>query len=218
MLHLVNLCAARFGCLAYTAGDEELLDDTSETQPCQDREFADRVTLTAGALRRMAGSLLIMYRHLHLLSICSKAPRQGYNPPITKYHYEASNDAFHMLCMHFSLPVAARLNYRHDFPGMYNHVSQVVYFHNSQFARTPRHPFADVRNAGAVHILPAVQELFPEIPLRFEEDRLDPTKKDQGWYWLLLAGRVYLVTPEPKVLHSDNVGDMLKVYIDATKT
>jgi hypothetical protein len=27
--------------------------------------------------------------------------------------------------MHIALPVAARLNYRHDFPGMYNHVSQV---------------------------------------------------------------------------------------------
>jgi hypothetical protein len=26
---------------------------------------------------------------------------------------------------------------------------------------------------------------------------------------------VYLVTPEPKVLHSDSIADLLKVYIDA---
>jgi hypothetical protein len=216
VLHLVNLCAARFGYLAYLAADEALLDDVSETQPCRDREFADKITLTAGALRRMVGSLHIMYRHLHLLSMCSKVPPQHYQAGISKYHYEASNDAFHLLCMHISLPVAARLNYRHDFPGMYNHVSQVVYFHNSQYARIARHPLADIANAPPVHVLPAVQELFPEIPLRFEEDKIDPTKS-QGWYWLMLAGRIYLVTPEPKVLHSERISDMLKVYIDANK-
>jgi hypothetical protein len=217
VLHLVNLCAARFGKLAYLAGDQDILDDVSETQPCRDREYADKITLTAAALRRMVGSLHIMYRHLHLLAMCSKVPRHNYNAGISKYHYEASTDAFNLLCMHISLPVAARLNYRHDFPGMYNHVSQVVYFHNSQYTRIPRHPLEDIKNAPPVHVLPAIQELYPEIPLRFEEDGIDPTRP-QGWYWLLLAGRIYLVTPEPKVLHSDNVSDMLKVYIDSTKT
>jgi hypothetical protein len=216
VLDLVNQCAARFGKLAYTAADADLFDDVTETQPCQQREFADKITLTAAALRRMVGSLQIMYRHLHLLAMCSRVPRQNYHAGISKYHYEASNDAFNLLCMHMTLPVAARLNYRHDFPGMYNHVSQVVYFHNSQYTRIPRHPMEDIRNAPPVHILPAIQEIYPEIPLRFEEDGIDPTK-NQGWYWLLLAGRIYLVTPEPKVLHSDNVSDMLKVYIDATK-
>jgi hypothetical protein len=72
----------------------------------------------------------------------------------------------------------------------------------------------DMKNAGAVHVLPAIQELFPEIPLKFEEDMFDPTKTGQGWFWLLLAGRVYLVTPEPKVLYSEDVTDLLKVYID----
>jgi hypothetical protein len=131
VLHLVNLCAARFGELAYTAAGEDIMDDTSETQPCRELEegLGRRLSLTAGAMRRMAGSLLIMYRHLHLLSICSKVPKQGeFKAPVTKYHYEASHDAFNLLCMHIALPVAARLNYRHDFPGMYNHVSQVHAF------------------------------------------------------------------------------------------
>jgi hypothetical protein len=34
---------------------------------------------------------------------------------------------------------------------------------------------------------------------------------------LLLAGRVYLVSPEPRVLYSDNVSDLLKVYVDSIK-
>ena len=125
VMHLVNQCAARFGVLAYTAAGEDVMDDPSETQPCIDREHGDKIMLTKGALRRMVGSLLIMYRHLHLLASCSKVPCQNYQAGISKYHYEASNDAFNLLCMHISLPVAARLNYRHDFPGMYNHVSQV---------------------------------------------------------------------------------------------
>lgn len=126
VLHLVNLCAARFGKLAFLAGGQDVLDDASETQPCRDREYADRITLTAAALRRMVGSFLVMYRHLHLLAMCSKVPPQHYHAGISKYSYEASNDSFNLLCMHMTLPVAARLNYRHDFPGMYNHVSQVL--------------------------------------------------------------------------------------------
>jgi hypothetical protein len=217
VLHLVNLCAARFGALAYMAAGEEILDDPSETQPSTDRTHtAGMMMLTSGALRRMAGSLLIMYRHLHLLAVCVKVQPQNYEPGISKYHYEASNDAFNLLCMHISLPVAARLNYRHDFPGMYNHVSQVVYFHNSQYIRTARHPLQDLKNASAIHVLPAIQELFPEIPLKFEEEKFDPSKGAEGWYWLLLAGRIYLVTPEPRVLFSENVADLLKVYIDST--
>lgn len=94
---------------------------------------------------------------------------------------------------------------------MYNHVSQVVYFHDSQYSRTARHPLEDIENAPAGHVLPAIQQLFPSIPVRFEEDRFDPTK-GEGWYWLILAGRVYLVSPEPAVLHAENVLYLLHYY------
>lgn len=217
VMHLINQCACRFGALACMSAADDIMDDPSETQPSSDRAQRDMMTLTPGALRRMVGSLLIMYRHLHLLSVCAKVPpAPGFDPGLSKYHYEASNDAFNLLCMHISLPVAARLNYRHDFPGMYNHVSQVVYFHNSQYTRCVRQPIADMKTASPVHVLPAIQELYPEIELKFEEDMFDPTKPGKGWFWLLLAGRVYLVTPESAVLHSENVCDLLNVYVERT--
>lgn len=219
VMHLVNQCACRFGAIACMSAGVDIMDDPSETQPSNDRAQKDMMTLTPGALRRMAGSLLIMYRHLHLLSVCTKAPpAPGFDPGLSKYHYEASNDAFNLLCMHISLPVAARLNYRHDFPGMYNHVSQVVYFHNSQYTRCVRQPINEMQNASPVHVLPAIQELYPEIELKFEEDMFDPTKPGKAWFWLLLAGRVYLVTPEPAILHSENICDLLKTYVDKTST
>jgi hypothetical protein len=222
VMHLVNECACRFGALACTAAKEDLMDDPCETQPAHAAGARGvggptMLTLTPGALRRMAGSLLIMYRHLHLLSVCVSVPsQQNYDPGLSKYHYEASQDEFNLLCMHISIPVAARLNYRHDFPGMYNHVSQVVYFHNSQYVREKRHAIEGMQKAPAAHVLPAVQELYPEIKLRYEEDRFDPTVPGKEWYWLLLAGRVYLVTPEPQVLYSDNVCDLLKVFVEKT--
>ena len=92
---------------------------------------------------------------------------------------------------------------------------QVVYFHNNQYARVTRHPLSEIRTAPPVHLLPAIQELYAEIPLKLEEDLMDPTKS-QGWYWLLLSGRIYLVTPEPSVLYNENISDLLKVYIDRT--
>jgi len=217
VLSLVNQCAARFGELSRLATTDTILDDPSETQPCKVREHADKVVLTPAAMRRCLGSILIMFRHLFLLDKSSKIPAQGYQACISKYNYEASMDNFHILCMHISIPVGGRLTYRHDFPGMYNHISQVVYFHNSQYTRTARHPLGDIKDAPAVHILPAIQELYPEIPLRFEEDHFDPTKS-QGWYWLLIAGRIYLVTPQPSIWYSDNISDLLKKYIDTTNT
>jgi hypothetical protein len=216
VMHLINQCACRFGALMCTSAGEDIMDDPSETQPSTDRTHKDMMSLTPGALRRMVGSLLIMYRHLHLLSVCVKVPKQNFDAGLSKYHYEASNDAFNLLCMHLALPVAARLNYRHDFPGMYNHVSQVVYFHNSQYTRCVRKPIEEIQTAPAAHVLPAIQELYPEIKLRYEEDQFDPTKQGNGWYWLLLAGRVYLVTPEPRVLFSENVCDLLQVYVEST--
>lgn len=216
VMHLINQCACRFGALMCTSAGESIMDDPSETQPSTDRSHKDMMSLTPGALRRMVGSLLIMYRHLHLLSVSVKVPSHNFEAGLSKYHYEASNDAFNLLCMHIDLPVAARLNYRHDFPGMYNHVSQVVYFHNSQYARCQRKPIEEIQTAPAAHVLPAIQELYPEIKLRFEEDHFDPTVGGKEWYWLLLAGRVYLVTPEPSVLYSENVCDLLKVFVEKT--
>lgn len=211
VLSLIDSCACRFGRLCTLVDDGTILDDTAETEPCQDIDFVGMHVLTTSSLRRMVGSLLILYRHLHLLAVCDKLPAKVVPTNITKYHYEASMDEFHLLCMHISLPVAARLNYRHDFKDMYNHVSQVVYFHNSQYKQQPRRELKDFSSSPPVHVLPAIRQLYPRMPIKYEEDHFNPNSS-QGWYWLLLAGRVYLVTPDPRVLYSDNILGLLDYY------
>jgi hypothetical protein len=205
---LVEECTARFGALLGRGFPAEVLDDVSDTEPAGKHERQ----LTVGAMRRMVGTLLMLYRHLHLLAVCETLPVGPRDCGLNKHHHEASMDDFFAWHMHFQLPVAAKLNYKHDFPGLYNHVTQVVYFHNSSYERAPR----DLAR-GPIHLLPSLRQVHPEVPVRFEEDHFDPTSS-QGWYWLVVAGRVYLVSPEPKVLYSEDATAMLGYYLDHKKT
>lgn len=206
---LLEQCAARFGTLAGGAFSESVLDDMSDAEP---RREDGLLVLTMSAVRRALGALLVMYRHLYLLAVCEDLPREDRDVGVNKFHQEASMQDFNTWYMHFQLPVAAKLVYRHDFPGMYNHVSQPVYFHNPEFSRIKRLSCADAP-VPAIHLLPSIHQLYPDIPVRFEEECLNPTESS-GWYWLIVAGRIYLVTPEPKVLYSEDATAMLGYYLD----
>ena len=207
---LVDACAERFGCLCERAWDVSVLDDPSDTQP-PDKGGDGRV-LTPSALRRITGTLAILYRHLHLLAV-SQPPRKELDAAIEvcSHHHEASTADFYLWWMHFQLPAAAKINYQHDFPGMYNHVTQPVYFHNPGFERVPRRALEDP-DQPAIHMLPSLCQLHPELPVRFEEDSFDPTR-DAGWYWLLVSGRVYLVGAGPRVYYSPDARAMLAEYL-----
>jgi hypothetical protein len=213
---LVDGCAERFGALCSRAWPSEVLNDPMDTESPPGQGGGPLRVLTPGALRRGVGTLLILYRHLHLLA-ASRPPRaeEAQVPEVRLHHYEASMSDYYLWYMHFQLPLAAKLNYKHDFPGMYNHVTQPVYFHNPGFERLARLPMAD-RAAPAIHVLPSLCQLFPELPVRFEEDAFDPTR-DAGWYWVIVSGRVYLVGSGPRVFYSTDARAMLREYVLATK-
>ena len=153
VLGLVESCARRLGQICMGAWTSECLNDPCDTRPSEQ----DLLELTHSALRRMLNSLLMLYRHIFL---CLKAlpppPRNCQNQGehgITKFHWEASSDDYNVLCMHMALPVGARLNYRHDFPGMYSNVSQAVYYHNPDYRRPPRVPWdSDLALAPALQV------------------------------------------------------------------
>jgi len=205
---LLEQCAGRFGALAWGVWDDKVMDDVSDAEP---RKEDGLLVMTRSAIRRGLGALLVLYRHLYLVAVSQVLEEEQAEIEVNKFHHEASMQDFHNWYMHFQLPVAAKLIYRHDFPGMYNHVSQPVYFHNPEFTRVQRALWSD-EDAPAVHMLPSLCQLYPEVPVRFEEECLNPTKSD-GWYWLIVAGRVYLVSPEPKVLYSKNAKLMLTYYL-----
>ena len=218
VLHLIDQCVARFGQLCASWFDEGTLDDPGSVELMPGHEGGLRVT--RACIRRTVCTFLILYRHLHLLSVCETVPARWCDPNITKYHLEASNDDFNLLCMHLTLPVAAKLNYKHDFPGMFNHVSQVVFFHNSEFQRIPRAALEDFSTASVEHVLPALMQLYPAIGVRYEEDCIDLSEphgapgcdRPGEWFWLVVAGRIYLIDPSRKVWYSSDVTSLLQVY------
>jgi hypothetical protein len=57
-----------------------------------------------------------------------------------------------------------RLVYRTNFAGMYNHVSQVVYFHYPRFSRKPHYELRKIPQA-ALHMLPLITQLLPDVPV-----------------------------------------------------
>ena len=221
VLQLIDQCVGRFGQLCLSVYDEVTLDDLGSVEAASGHsEGVGRLKVTLACIRRTVCTFLILYRHLFLLSVCETVPARWCDPGITKYHVEASNDEFNLVCMHLTLPVAAKLNYKHDFPGMFNHVSQVVFFHNSEYQRIPRASLETFSTASVEHVLPALMQLYPSIRVQYEEDYVDLSlaaqfNKGNEWFWMIVPGRVYLVDPERKVWYSSDVTSLLGVYLSA---
>jgi len=217
VISLLDQCAARFGQLCLRAYDASTLDDLSSTEPYPEGE-PGLMKVTLACVRRTVSAFMIFYRHLHLLAVCKSLPDEWVDHKITKYHMEASGDDFNMLCMHVNLPVGAKLCYKHDFPGMYNHVSQVAFFHNSEYQRTPRAALDALEKASVEQVLPALLQIYPGIGVKYEEDAMDltqPSQKEDDWFWLVLPRRVYLVDPSRSVWYSTSLTRLLKVYVDS---
>lgn len=210
---LVDGCFARLGALVLRPGTPATHDDVRSTEeaPC------GGVRITKPALRRMLGAFLVLYRHLDVNTRAVSVPPQPFDCGIKKHHVEASTDDFNLLCMFIQLPAAARLTYKLDFPGMYNHISQVVYFHNPQYERSPRVPLKDIPDAEPAQALPAIMQLHPEIHLHYEDDHIDLSSPVKKWLWWVVSGRVYLVAPDATVYHSDNVTALMAVYARADR-
>ena len=205
---LVDGCFARLGALARQPGTAESLNDVRSTEDAP----AGGVRITRPALRRMLSSFLVLYRHIDAHRRAVRVPAEPFDCGLKKHHMEASTDDFHLLCMFLQLPAAARLTYKLDFPGMYNHISQVVYFHNAQYERSPRIPLAQTAEGDPAQVLPAIMQLHPDIPLHHEEDDIDLSARTGKWLWWVVSGRVYLVGPDAAMYHSDNVTALLGVY------
>lgn len=212
VVSLLDQCFSRFGTLCLAAAGEEVMDDLGSVEP----HTGGFLKLTRACIRRTVCTFMVFYRHLHLLAVARQVPNTYCDCGISKYHMEASGDDFNLLCMHLTLPVAAKMNYKHDFPEMYNHVSQVVFFHNSEYQRIPRAKLEDLKTSEPEHILPALLQLHPQITIKYEEDHIDLSGKSTGsdWWWLVVAGRIYLVDPERRVWYSPDVTSLLKnVYL-----
>eukprot|EP00960_Hanusia_phi_P020532 605383-Hanusia_phi.AAC.6 len=202
-----DLCWKLFASFGYFAayaveqGDGCPIDVVHDRQDCPEAR-AGSARLSDMAMIHAMDAFHAMFRYLWLLS---KEERVGDDADTTlvdlrPHHFEAATDTYHLTTMHDDIHVGALVQYMHRFSGMYNTVSQVVYFHNPVYQRR-RAPVsrddlaAEGRNAADA--LPALQQIYPELRL-FHEDADLSALPAADWCWLHAPGRVWLVQPSPR--------------------
>jgi hypothetical protein len=122
---------SRFGILVSTRFSEHVIDDTGQLEPVSGQK-ANQVT--KAATRRYLNIFLVLLRSCYIHASSREPDPESEEcegiERINKHHVFAGLDDFATLSMHWDVPPAGVLCYIHDFPGMYNNVSQV--FPNNQ--------------------------------------------------------------------------------------
>jgi hypothetical protein len=86
---------------------------------------------------------------------------------------ESSQDFFNNLQQVVCLAPWMRLVYRTNFAGMYNDISQVVYFHHPKFAKQPQLKIIDILKS-SLNTLPLMTQIFPHIQVYYDDDSFIP--------------------------------------------
>ena len=211
------------------------LDEPGSIEACEDD--STRVRLNRICIRRIVGTFFVLYRHMHCWGEKTLAVGQNRKEvvdcDIKLHHILAASDDFSKLSMHWDLMPSAKLNYVHDFRGLFNCISQVIYFHNPQYERRvqERKRIDEVsRGEGGidmVQVLAPIMQLHPEILVEHEDTSsymfpgattTASVAKKQQWIWLVMGRIIYLCTPWDDeeqcrtVYHHENVAVLLALY------
>jgi hypothetical protein len=112
---------------------------------------------------------------------------------IKPYHVEASLDQFNIQQQLFFLAPAQRLVYRHNFAGMFNDISQVVYFHYPDYVRTAQIS-VDMMSENAMNSLSCIMNIIPQLRVMYDDEPWLPfgLLDASEWMWIVSVKRVYL--------------------------
>ena len=219
----VELLFCRFGDMVSKGQPESVLDDQSAWDVFND-EGDDLRTMSIPTIRKFLDLFLVLFRMIYLQRNCRDAS-VSYNDihlsrklEIKRHHISASLDTFYSISMQYDLMPGARLQYMHEFSGMYNSVTQVVYFHQPDYQRRMQLELDDILSGDhAINTLPCVMQLYPIPDLYYEDSNFatfTPGKKGDGkWHWLVVSGLVFLIDDKGVILHSSNVRSLANIYI-----
>lgn len=145
---------------------------------------------------------------------------------LRQHHIESSMDCFNEFQQMVYLAPGQRLAYRTLFSGLYNDVSQVIFFHHPRFCRKAQMDLKDIA-AHPMHMLPLVTQLLPQIPILYDDDTDIPgltrrpggasaaataaaaaSSSDAGgggggggrWAWLVACGAIFLLDMECSIV------------------
>lgn len=182
--YLLKACLGRLGQIAHHAYEFEgaTLDDPQyitmlpETLFQAERKFA---VISRKTLRQTICLLFSLFRVQHIVSCVSVLPPlhenlvQNIIHAFKQHHVESSMDFFNVFQQMIYLAPGMRLVYRTNFAGMYNDVSQVIYFHYPRFCRQPQLSLAEIPQSN-IHLLPLASQLLPDVPIFYDDDTYIP--------------------------------------------
>lgn len=127
---------------------------------------------------------------------------------IKAYHQEAANDYFNELQMYYALKPAQRLIYSHNYRGLFNNISQVIYFHSPDWVRSAPMELSRIRESD-MNALPALCSILPKTPVLFDDGAAMPFGNVLPGvpFWLVSLSRTYLWCPKSKRLLQSNDGN-----------
>jgi hypothetical protein len=204
---LLRAIMARVGFIASNAFEtgkpedgyeDSVLDDPQHTTalPQGQVSIVSRKSLrqTVCVLLGLARVQDIVERSVAVPEQSAEAQQQYVVSALKQHHIEASMDFFNGLQQMMHLAPGMRLVYRTNFSGMYNDVSQVIYFHFPKFSRQPQVGLRDV-NKHAMNLLPLIREMMPDIAVAYDDDSQIQglTNAAAGCSWLISCGTVFLV-------------------------
>jgi hypothetical protein len=164
---------------------------------------------TCSRLRSTLDVFLLLFR---LVALHEIAEEPDFNLPqqeLFEWHREAGMDRFNTLSMRWDLQPGAVLSYMHAHSGLFNSVSQVIYFHYPDYERRLQLPLKALNaqdGVAAVHTLPLLLELEPDVEVYDEESPLNAPigSRHNTWRVLLTAGSCFLLSPAGVVFRSQN--------------
>lgn len=209
LIIMIQTLMARLGQLASHAyPPDTVLDDPQHCTPLQQLLIVSRKSL-----RQAICTLFSMMRVQQILLRSEPVPEpsnaeiEAVVGSMRQHHVEAAGDLFSEMQQMVHLAPGMRLVYRTNFAGMYNHVSQVVYFHYPRFSRKPHHDLRDIPDA-PLHMLPLITQLIPDVPIAYDDDShipgmmLEESEGDKPWVWLVCCGAFFLIDVRARRLFS----------------
>lgn len=176
-------------------------------------------------------------------------------PEFEIFHTSAASEDFGGLSIRWDLPVGAKTQYVNDFPGMDNSISkvcgggfawtdspsvghlltrrpQVIYYHQQNYQKRMqvRRDFERLgsgRDIEAVHVVPCLMQIHPEITLAYDGDVLPSlirkgssttgmSAQQPAWQWVLMGNSFFLLSPDGCIYHHDNVIVLYNQYLRCT--
>lgn len=230
--HLLKACMSKLGSISRFAFQIEghVLDDPQHITPLPDIQVAQQqqqLTETSyGVISRkcLRQSICIFFSLWRVVFIVEKTKFIADEPldqiervikALKTHHIESSIDFFNVFQQMVYLAPGMRLVYRTNFAGMYNDVSQVIYFHYPKFCRQPQLSLSEIPHSN-IHLLPLVMQLIPDIPVFYDDDTYIPGLNPKflksqvtlksgventtiissdtiRWAWIVSCGEIFLI-------------------------